>query len=83
MGEVMKKQNIECLSTHGAAGYCAGSYWDGFDIICGGCGYRIKNPPPSGSRTIYKKGLLGLFNKGHEISTWPEFILGKRGIPYE
>ena len=71
---------IKCISTHGAAGYANGSYWDGFDIICGLCGYRIKNPYPTGSRIIYKKGLLGLFDKGHEIPTWPDFILGQRGI---
>ncbi len=38
----------ECLSTHGGAGYAPGSYKDGDDIICGACGARIKNPPPTG-----------------------------------
>lgn len=38
-----------CPSTHGAAGYCAGDYWDNGSIICSLCGYRIENPPSTGA----------------------------------
>lgn len=33
----------DCLSTHGAAGYAPGSYWNGEVIVCS-CGFRIENP---------------------------------------
>jgi hypothetical protein len=65
-----------CVSTHGGAGYADGSYWDGFDIICGGCGYRIQNPAPIGGMMEHF-GFLG--RQKRFIPTWPEWILGKRG----
>ena len=37
-----------CLSTHGGAGYSIGDYWDKGAIVCGACGTRIENPPPTG-----------------------------------
>lgn len=37
---------MQCLSTHGGAGYAPGSRWDNGAIICGACGERIENPPP-------------------------------------
>lgn len=38
----------DCTSTHGGSGYAFGSYMDEEDIICGECGFRIENPPPTG-----------------------------------
>ena len=73
---------MECLSTHGGSGYAPGSYWDGDDIICGACGQRIKNPPPTGGRFIPDKGLKGwLLNRGHMEPTWFGQLKpgGKRG----
>ena len=71
-----------CTSTHGGAGYAYGSYWDGYDIICGGCGYRIKNPAPTGGRWVAEKGFWNrLFGRGHDEYTWPDFIKGERGKP--
>ena len=58
------------VCTHGGSGYAAGSYWDGDDIICGACGDRIKNPRPTGSRTVWvwDDGILGkLHLKGHKV----------------
>ena len=55
-----------CNSTHGASGYAAGSYWDGFDIVCGHCGTRIVNPRPTGGGP-------------NDTPRWPDFILGERG----
>ncbi len=56
----------ECLSTHGAAGYALGSYWDDGVVVCGCCGFRITNPRPTGYRielytftdVWHNKGLL-------------------------
>jgi hypothetical protein len=71
---------MNCNSTHGGAGYASGSYWDGEDIICGECGYRITNPRPTGGRIIYKKGIRGWWGQiDHVEPRWPSFILGKRG----
>jgi len=36
----------DCRSTHGGAGYAAGSYKDGDVMVCGTCGTRIENPSP-------------------------------------
>jgi hypothetical protein len=38
----------DCLSTHGGSGYAPGSFMDGDSIICGMCGTKIENPPPTG-----------------------------------
>ena len=35
---------MQCLSTHGGAGYAPWSYWDGDEIVCGMCGAHF---PPS------------------------------------
>jgi len=39
-----------CLSTHGGSGYAPGSYWNGNAIVCGFCGTKIENPPPTGKQ---------------------------------
>ena len=52
----------KCLSTHGGAGYVAGSYWENGSIVCGACGTRIKNPSSTG----------GFRNH----PTYPDFIRG-------
>lgn len=80
--EGSKMNTIFCISTHGGAGYSSGDYWDSYDIICGACGTRITNPRPTGGRTVYKKGWRGLFDKGRQEPTWPEFIGGKRGVAW-
>jgi len=74
----------QCFSTHGGAGYATNSHWDGNDIICGSCGFRIQNPHPTGSRSIYVRengilGWLGFQKFSHEEPTFPPFILGSRG----
>ena len=75
---------IECWSTHGGSGYVKGSHWDGDDIICGHCGFRITNPNPTGGRWVHEKGWRGwLLNRGHSEPTWPNFILGQRGKPWD
>ena len=52
----------QCMSTHGGAGYSIGSFWDNGAIVCGACGTRRENPPPTG---------------GHNgIPTYPSFIRG-------
>ena len=71
----------DCLSTH--MGYVYGSYWDGDDIVCGHCGYRIKSPPPSGAHYVIDKKFLCFETKGHWEDKWPDFILGERGEKYE
>ena len=38
----------ECTSAHGGSGYAPGSFMDGKAIVCGTCGTRIENPPPTG-----------------------------------
>ena len=62
---------LNCKSTHGSSGYAPGSYWDNGAIICGACGFRIKNPNPTGGRIVTEfikyKGLLGLLGFGYEI----------------
>ena len=50
----------DCRSTHGAAGYLAGSYWENGAIVCIACGTRIENPRPTG----YRQG----------VPTYPDFI---------
>jgi hypothetical protein len=65
-------------------GYVEGSYWDKNDVICGFCGYRIKDPPPTGYQTFYKKkkgilGWIGLNEVSHQEPTWPKHIGGRRG----
>ena len=74
-GEVMGPPN-KCVSTHGAAGYAQGSYWDGDDIICGWCGERIKNPPPTGGSVVPLPGFWNrLFGRTKEVPKWPDWIL--------
>lgn len=67
-----------CSSTHGGAGYWPGSYWDGDAIVCGGCGVRIENPPPTGQKRVRARGLRGLFGGYRYVPTWPEWISHKR-----
>ena len=69
----------DCRSTHGAAGYCMGSYWDGEVIVCGACGTRIQNPRPVGQRWVRSPGWRGWFGHGVWEPCWPDFIAGKRG----
>lgn len=38
-----------CPSTHGGSGYAPGSYMVDGHIICGICGTKIENPPPTGT----------------------------------
>ena len=78
----MSNMSIKCLSTHGGAGYAPGSYWDGYDIVCGECGERIVNPIPTGSRIVYYGGFLGLFQKAREEPKWPSWLRGKRGVKW-
>jgi hypothetical protein len=54
-----------CYSTHGGSGYTLGSYMDGEDVICGECGFRIKNPPPTG--TINNKPYYGQAVSGQKV----------------
>lgn len=73
-----------CNSTHGGAGYAYGSYWDGDVIVCGSCGYRIENPSPTGGKWVREKGWRGwLLNRGHWEPTWPDWLGGARGRPYD
>jgi hypothetical protein len=65
---------IKCLSTHGGSGYAVGSYWDGDAIVCGFCGERIINPPPTGAKFIPEKGIMGLFGKGHWENTYGDIV---------
>lgn len=58
----METPKYYCLSTHGSSGYAPGSYWKDGAIICGICGARIENPPPTGG---YK-----------DAPAWPEWIPG-------
>jgi len=74
---------MSCPSTHGASGYLEGSYWDGKDIICGGCGERITNPPPTGARVILyafrENPIKWLLGKTKSVEpTWPEWITRKQ-----
>jgi hypothetical protein len=84
---MLKLKPEECLSTH-MAGFMYGSYWDGYDIICGACGSRIKNPFPTGGRLVYYKfweNPLKWF-KGEVkdfIPHWPSHLLGIRGEKYD
>jgi hypothetical protein len=77
---------MNCLSTHGGAGYGTGSYWDGYSIVCGGCGLRIDNPPPTGTKLTYtrKKGILGFLGVRDvkEEPSWPPFLDGVRGTSF-
>lgn len=73
-----------CLSTHGGAGYAYGTYWDGGALVCGLCGTRIENPPPTGYRTVYRslpsvwwKPWTWFREEAIQIPTWPDFILKK------
>jgi hypothetical protein len=69
-----------CPSTHGGAGYVVGTYWDGTALICGLCGTRIDNPPPTGSREIYRstavwwKPWTWLRQEMIIVARWPDFI---------
>lgn len=74
----------QCLLIHDGAGYSALDYWDGYDIVCGFCGYRVINPNPT--IAIYRaarlsdgvwKWLIGVRVFDHY--GWPEYILGCRG----
>jgi len=69
-----------CSSTHGAAGYASGSYWDGSVIVCGECGWRIINPLPTGAKFVLRKGFWNkLLNKGDWIPSWPDWL----GQPFD
>lgn len=69
------ESQILCNSSHGGAGYADGSYWNGDAIICGICGYRIENPPATGSRFVQDEGFWGRFwNRGYEVPTWDGVI---------
>jgi hypothetical protein len=63
-----------CPSSHGGGGYALGSYWKNGAIICGLCGYRIENPPPTGGRLVYRGWWDRLFGEGKWIPTWPNWI---------
>lgn len=39
-----KTVEVQCLSTHGGAGYAPGSYRHGGWIVCGLCLLKIENP---------------------------------------
>lgn len=66
---------MQCLSTHGGAGYALGSYRRGDKIVCGACGIEIKNPHPTGRKFIREKGWRGwLLGKGKWEPTWPDWI---------
>ena len=71
-----------CPSSHGGGGYAIGSYWDGDDIICGCCGYRIANPPPTGGRWIRANGFWQgqILGKGHWEPKWPDWLGGQKGV---
>ncbi len=62
----------QCRSTHGGSGYVSGSYWDNGAIVCGMCGERIENPPPTGSFEAYQGA--------DRVPTYPGWI---GGIPAE
>ena len=71
----------KCLSTHGLAGYAPGSYWDGNVIVCGYCGQRISNPPPTGRKFIEDKGWRGkLFGHGRWVNTYGDAVSGHETI---
>jgi len=74
-----------CPSTHGGGGYAVGSYWDGDVIVCGICGYRIENPPPTGGHYVYDNATFWpnplrwlhdvvFGGRMREVPHWPSFI---------
>lgn len=71
-----------CYSIHKSP-YVLYSYWDEYDIICGACGFRIKNPLPEFNRFVYEKGIRGIFGKGHYESVYPDWLDGKRGKKWD
>lgn len=74
-----------CLSTHGGAGYAPGAYWDGEVIVCGFCGARVENPPPTGYR-LKRASFLGRLlyqEKDIYVSLYPDWIRGSRGKPWK
>jgi len=77
---------MHCLSTHGGCGYAAGSYWDDDVIVCGACGFRIEDPPPTGWTIHTPRVFSWRWPFFHRLSyhepRWPRFILGKRGEPW-
>ena len=77
----MKKRKFpvkpsKCLSTHGGAGYSIGDFWDNGAIVCGGCGTRIVNPHPTGSKNgipTYPVFIINIpSNKTNEGLRWQE-----------
>ena len=69
----------DCPSTHGLAGYAEGSYWHNNDIVCGLCGFLIKDPRPTG-HTIIRPSLIGRLRgeKTKMIPRWPDWIRGRK-----
>ncbi len=75
----------DCISTHGGSGYSYGDYWDGYDIICGFCGFRITNPPchswndrPLPFLQAFKNWIKGKPTFIRE-EVWEPWLLGRRG----
>jgi hypothetical protein len=83
----LKLKPEECIGTH-FAGYMSGSYWDGYDIVCGLCGARIINPFPTSGKSIYYRFWENPFKWFRKevkdfIPQWPNHILGVRGEKYD
>lgn len=75
-GAVNWSYSGQCLSTHGGAGYTAGSYWDGDEIVCP-CGARFPEGVPAPSWIAGERG------KPWTGPTPTEAILGIKRRPAE